>query len=583
VTSSFGGQGYVNSETRALSSIEESAAPEIGQGQQDQIDMLQRHDYQIKFLAGQVKQAQKGINEATQNPIQQIEQFVADIIVLLGGGEITSGLDLGDLQYFLPALGALFGFDSDEPFPLSLFSAAARFFLGYVVPQQQFVDVINHIIEAWLGLLGIDPDFIHDIQALLTSVGDLFDGIGNLFPTLNELFDALGITAANLGPLGQALRSVLGLFDGINLDGFANIVEFITDAIDPWIEWLTSVINWINSLLAVFGFHGGDVVNSPLPDLLAPFQNLIDMLGGLNFADAAFDAFNAAGEFITNMLEPTGLLAMFGDLQKVIDAITAGFHGLPSPDTLVDGVRDAIAGLLGIGQNAQQTADNGWSQIVAINAILTGLTVGTGTAGSDDFDGPALTNPGPNWGVIHFGGSGGSNDYYRNGAGKLVFPASGILGNACVLVSAGTSFVGPIQTTAVYLPQRIGGFSVRLVLINRFDLAGNIPCVLVSSNTVQAGYIDNTALGFHTLGPPSPYTQADGEYWEFDMGEKDLSNDWMYRVRRNGLQVHTYDDSTSPSTPNTGRGIAVGGISSNNFPAVLVAPTIDTFAWYERA
>lgn len=581
--SQFGGQPYTSQETRALSSISETAGPDLSQGQKEQIEMLQRHDYQIKFLAGQMKQAQKGINEATQNPIQQIEQFAADIMVLLGGGELVSGIDLGDLQYVLPMLGALFGLDSDQPFPLSLFSAAEKFFLGYVVPQQQFVDVINKIIENWLGLLGIDPDFIHDIQALLTSVGDLFDGIGNLFPTLNELFDALGITAANLGPLGQALGAILHLFDGINLEGFANIVEFITDAIDPWIEWLTSVINWINGLLAVFGFHGGDVVNSPLPDLLAPFNNLWAMLGGIDFNDAAFDVFNAATEFITNVLKPTGILAVFADLQKVIDAITAGFQGLPSPDSLVDGVRDAIAGLLGIGQNAQQTADNGWSQIVAINARLAGLAVGTGTSGSDDFDGVALTNPGPNWSVVHFGSGGGTNDYYRDGAGKLVFPASGVLGNACVLIRTDVFSIGPIQTTAVYLPQKIAGFSARLILINRFASGSTVPCVFVSSNTIQAGYIDTSAATLHNLGATSPYTQADGEYWEFDIGEKDLSNNWMYRVRRNGLQVHTYDDSASPATPDTGRSIAVGGVSSTNFPTVLVAPMIDSVAWYERA
>lgn len=277
MTSGFGGQGYVSQETRALSRITETPGPDLSEGQEAQLKMLQGHDYQIKFLARQMQEAQRGIAEANQNPIQQIQQFIADIMVLLGGGQLVNGaLDFGDLQYILPALGALFGFDGDAPFPISLFDAAAKMFFGYIVPQQQFVDLINTIIENWLGLIGVDRKFIKEVQALVTAVGDLFGGVANLFPTLNELFGALGLNGADLGPLGQLLKPVLDLFRGINLDGFGNIIDFITGLISPFVTGLTAIINWINGVLAIFGFHGGDVVNSPLSATTAPVEVLVN-------------------------------------------------------------------------------------------------------------------------------------------------------------------------------------------------------------------------------------------------------------------------------------------------------------------
>lgn len=336
MTSGFGGQGHVTQESRALSSIGETAGLDQGSGEADFVRMLQTHDYQIKFMAGQLQKAQKGINEANQNPIQQIQQFVADIIVLLGGGELAKGaLDFGDLQYILPALGALFGF-GEGPFPLSLFAAAQKFFFGYVVPQQQFIDVINQITEGWLNVFGIDPEFIADLKALNQAVGDLFGGIGNLLPSLGELFGALGIDAGGLGPLGQALGPIIKLFSSFDLTRFGDIVEFITDAISPFIEQLTAMINWVNGVLAVLGF-GGNVVNSPLAALLRPFQNLISFLGDINFGSLDFNPIAAAVTFIQSVLEPTGLLASITAVASMIgDAIQNIIRGLTNGSVLVN-------------------------------------------------------------------------------------------------------------------------------------------------------------------------------------------------------------------------------------------------------
>lgn len=301
----FGGRQYTGSESRALTSIVDS--PGIGQDT-DFTRLLQQHDAQIKYLAGNQKKLQQGVNEATQNPIQQLQQFVADIIVLMGGGQLAEGLlDFGDLQYILPTLGALFGL-GDGPFPLDLFEAAQRFFLGYVVPTRQFTDVVNNMIGAWMGVFGIDAKFVKDTKALITAIGDLFDGIGGLLPSINELFSVLGITAAGLGPLGLVLKPIIDLFSGIDLARFGNAIEFITDAIDPWIVQLTAIINFLNEVIRVLG-AGGNVLNSPLPELTIPFRNLMQFLGNVRLGIESFNPIAAAQQFISRLMIPAGSIS----------------------------------------------------------------------------------------------------------------------------------------------------------------------------------------------------------------------------------------------------------------------------------
>lgn len=312
-TGGFGGGDYQTPQSRTLSTIAETPNPDAA----DYADaskvaqILQTHGVQLKALAQGQQQLQQGVNDATANPIQQIQQFIADVIVLLGGGELTAGaLNFGELQYILPALGAMLGL-GDAPFPIDLFQAAEKFFFGYVVPNQAFTDEINTIISNWLSLIGIDPKFIKDLRALVTAIGELFGEVGNLFPSLNSLLSELGISGNDLGPLGQLLAPIIKFFSGIDLTKIGTLLEFITDAIDPFIVQLTAVINFINGVLAVLGFDlagGGGVTNSPLPQLTQPIENIMAFLGNINFGSTHFDPVAAVTNFITNVLSPTGLV-----------------------------------------------------------------------------------------------------------------------------------------------------------------------------------------------------------------------------------------------------------------------------------
>lgn len=354
---SFGGPDYTQPSTRELSQITETPNPEAS----DYADagkfaaIVQRHDYELKALAQQTQQLQQGVNDATQNPIQQIQQFIADVVVLLGGGEITQGvLDFGDLQYILPTLGALFGL-GDAPFPIDLFQAAEKFFFGYVVPNQQFTDEINTIISNWLTLIGIDPQFIKDLKALITAVGELFGEVGNILPSLASLFGELGISANDLGPLGQILAPIIKFFSGLNLQDIGSLLEFVTNAIDPFVKDLTAVINFINSVLAVLGFDasgGGGVTNSPLPQLTEPFENLIAFLksilsvfglGSDLTADNGLDLGNLLSipaTFLNDLLSGLGL----GDLADGAGPLVTLIQDLLSGN--IQGVIDTLVSFL---------------------------------------------------------------------------------------------------------------------------------------------------------------------------------------------------------------------------------------------
>ncbi|KLO25907.1 hypothetical protein ABW16_21605 [Mycolicibacter heraklionensis] len=251
MSASFGGNAnnYQAPEARALGSIAKAPGPDVNT---DFTKMLTQHDAQIKFLASQVKQAKKSADEANQNPIQQLQQFIADLTVLLGGGELPKGaLEFGDLQYILPAVGALFGF-GEGGFPVNLFAAAEKFFLGYVVPNQQYADLMIAGINSWGEQLGIDPQFLTDLAALVRAFDDLFTAIQELLGActsfISQLFTPDG---TNLGPLGQILKPIVSFlgFGWLDLSKFGDGVSWVTDGLDPGVRKLVASINDFTTMI----------------------------------------------------------------------------------------------------------------------------------------------------------------------------------------------------------------------------------------------------------------------------------------------------------------------------------------------
>jgi hypothetical protein len=284
---------------------------------------------------------------------------------------------------------------------------------------------------------------------------------------------------------------------------------------------------------------------------------------------------------------------IFAPIREIVELVS---------DTVGAGVSDVIDGwnaltgsiadALGVGQNAQGTANDAWSAILAMRAILSGLSVGTGTSGSDNFDGPSNSSLSPKYTELVWGAA--ANHYKLSGAGRAVFNTSGFIGNNVINLDADPAhvFVGNAQTTGVYLPLKIIPAGTALILITNFSWSTTkeAACVYVTNNTVQAGYLTWTGTGFtlNTLGTAASYAQADGEYWQFDYGDVAggmVTNPNMYRVFRNGNEVLSYDDSSSPHITLDADHVSVawGGISAAGFPAALPAPQVDSFAFWERA
>jgi len=182
--------GYESQTTRQLAQINSTKYPDTNKDFEANITRLNTF---VDYIAQYLQVMQKGVDQANQDAIGRVRDLAADLMVLLGGGQLLYGIDLGDLQYFLPALGAIFGFDSSKPLPVSLFEMAERFFLGYVVPLDAFAVVIIDIINGWATALGLDPDFVAALNEVMNELVLLGTNIGDILTALWNLLDIFGL------------------------------------------------------------------------------------------------------------------------------------------------------------------------------------------------------------------------------------------------------------------------------------------------------------------------------------------------------------------------------------------------------
>jgi hypothetical protein len=125
-------------------------------------------------LATWAQTAQSGIDNASKNPIEQIQGILSDIMVLLAGGEPT-GMDLGDLKYIIQSWGALLGINPDTPFPLNLVQAVSHLFEQYILPLPQLTDLIYDSLAAWAEQLGMSDDAVNSIEDFSAAVVNYYN------------------------------------------------------------------------------------------------------------------------------------------------------------------------------------------------------------------------------------------------------------------------------------------------------------------------------------------------------------------------------------------------------------------------
>jgi len=341
--------GYQSPETRALSAIDSTKYPDTNKDFEANIVRLNQF---VDYIASYIGQMQKGIDQSNQDAIGQLQGTISDIIVLLGGGELLYGIDLGDLQYFLPAIGALLGFDTTTPFPINLFNAAEHFFLGYVVPLDSFGSVIEGIIDGWATALGIDPEWIQ-------SVNDLLDAISGLAMSFEDLLTAVEDMIQIMGPFDQVFadiwHSVTVLLGGMDITTLGNLIDPVFKTTAPWIEELAQILNGLTAIIESFA-GGVNDINGIL--------NFASLFGNLNFVPSGtFDPIATISDWFTGTVSQTNVVALLSS-----DLTGGSGMGVTGVIPLENLAMDVISGIVGGTQVV-------WDAILA----SVGVPAGSGT------------------------------------------------------------------------------------------------------------------------------------------------------------------------------------------------------------
>ena len=309
MTDMFG--NYQSQETRVLQTINSSKYPDTN------VDLernIQRLNSFVDYISQYLQVMQKGVDQANQDIFQRTRDIMQNFGVLLAGGAIFDN-DFGDLQYFLPAIGALLGFDKDTPFPINLFHAAENLLLGYVVPLDAFGIAIMEQVNAWADSLNLNQEFMTELNEWVAAVGELGAGFGELIGNLFGMFDIFGVNEDGLGPIGDIWHGITQLFGGFSLEFIGDLTDPILAALAPWLGRITDAVGWISDILKSWS-NGLESLDGII--------NFSGLFGNINWAAPDFNLGTAIQEWINGILVPTNIFAHrveFGTLQDLASEI----------------------------------------------------------------------------------------------------------------------------------------------------------------------------------------------------------------------------------------------------------------------
>ena len=318
---SYGKYNYESTESRALKSIKADSY------NKDMAKNLIQLNHNSEYMAQYLRKLQKGVDEANQNTIEQVQSLISDIMVLFAGGSDTL-LEFGDLKYLLQAVGALFGFNG-TPLPVNLLQAAWHFFSSYILPNGDFTEVINLIIDNAIAFIldvfGEVPVIGQALQQLAEWLSDLRDNLLWIINQFQGLIDFLaGIEDAVFGDIWNGLFNKFQL--QIDLD-FSSPAAFIASLID-----------------ALFG--DGSFID----------QVITGLFGEANFMTNIIDDINSGPNILGSAVQSAidGIETIDDAIQEAIDSVIAGAGGLIGSGF---GLGDLIAQLTGL-RNAAAGAND---------------------------------------------------------------------------------------------------------------------------------------------------------------------------------------------------------------------------------
>lgn len=281
----YGGYKPESSESRALGSF---SADKFAYRDQ-QKNMIQLNNA-VGYMSAYMRKMQKGIDDANQNFVQQIQGLLSEILVLFAGGGDT-GFDFGDLKYIFQAIGALFGFKNGI-IPINLFGAAWHFFSTYIIPVNDFTDLMDLIIDgaiaSVLDIFGDVPILGQALQQLAVILSGLRDAFGPLVEALDRIFgifngDWLNGDFGLFDPLWEAVTNFFGVITGPILTALLPVLEMIATWSVPFIDILTNIVDVVADLIQAIPL--GHLTNEPKNILVAPtFDDIGTMEQGEGWA-----------------------------------------------------------------------------------------------------------------------------------------------------------------------------------------------------------------------------------------------------------------------------------------------------------
>lgn len=242
----------------------------------DQAKLLTKLTGDVSYLAQYTRQMQQGIDAANQNFIEQIQDFINEILVLIGGGGDT-GFDFGDLKYIFQAIGALFGFDTETGlagiFPINLFSAAWHFFSTYIIPIDNFGEFVDWLIDQFIatvldafGDIPIVGQALEQLFVWITQIRDLIAAFNEMFgswvkSTVDFIYDTVTWLWETFvdwtEPIATFISSTVTFLWNLFASWTEPLVTWITESLtflwDLFSEWTEPIVTWIVESLTWLG------------------------------------------------------------------------------------------------------------------------------------------------------------------------------------------------------------------------------------------------------------------------------------------------------------------------------------------
>ena len=283
-----GGQGGYKYESPASQALSTITPESYVKAYADQTQFISKLVNDVSFMASSMRVMQRGIDKANENPVQQIQAMLADVLVLLGGHGDT-GFDFGDLKYVIMAWGSLLGLSDENGnliLPVDLIGGLIRFFTNYIAPGGDFKDAVDALVDSIIATM-------LDVFGEVPILGQAAEQFAVILSDWRDMFD----------PIISAVEAFMGAFSlSAGVGGAAGITAFWTP--------LKPVLQTFTTLLYDIGAH--------LPDISIPFTIATEW--SMPFIDALAEfiyTLAAVVEFFTHGQAASDLKIIFTDISAL--------------------------------------------------------------------------------------------------------------------------------------------------------------------------------------------------------------------------------------------------------------------------